>query len=654
MCEVTNYKSVTILVLSLLTISCGGGGGGGSDPGAPAAPTENLVPTANAGQDQSVEVGSGIVTLDGSNSSDPEGSVLSYQWEQTEGDPVNLTDVNTATPSFNTSNVVGVFTFSLVVTDDAGQSSQADTVVITVTAPVAVPRVTHSTFLDVTGYESSIREMAYDSQGNIVFVGTMTLPGHQLTSYPGLNSSQYHVIGNNIVSSNDAAPGNNGGDGNLVVGKISSDLTTLLWRTVIGGSGKERGYGVRLDANDNIYIAGRTSSADFPVTPGAFDTTYNGGTASPGGHHGPGDAFALKLSADGATLLYATYLGGSGEDSARGGLAIDNQGHAYVCGSTEDSLNRGFLSYPSSDPQNANAGNFINSPFGGHTDGFIAKLSTDGSQVVYTRLLGSSDDPTGEELAVACEVDSTGQIHAVGMVWGSDAFTTADAYQRTFGGVSDVYYIRLSNDGTNVHYATMYGGSSGDYAEHGRLLSINENEVLFSGETESQDLPMTASAEAQADPNYRPFFNGGATDGFIVKLNVSTGQPVFSSYIGGSASSESVFSALQPDGSMIATGRTGSTDFYVTANAQQFNHGGGAEEAWYREFSPAGVLLYSSYFGGSGDIDYGRFIVPTPQGGALLSIKTSSADALITPQALNPNISTNGLNGEDVMLTVFD
>jgi hypothetical protein len=105
---------------------------------------------------------------------------------------------------------------------------------------------------------------------------------------------------------------------------------------------------------------------------------------------------------------------------------------------------------------------------------------------------------------------------------------------------------------------------------------------------------------------------------------------------------------------MIATGRTGSTDFYVTANAQQFNHGGGAEEAWYREFSPAGVLLYSSYFGGSGDIDYGRFIVPTPQGGALLSIKTSSADALITPQALNPNISTNGLNGEDVMLTVFD
>jgi hypothetical protein len=647
----SHSKLLTVVLYSSLAISCGGGGGGTS---APTAPAGNLEPIANAGPDQAVEVSSGIVTLNGSSSSDPEGSSLSFQWVQTGGSPVNLADADTVLPSFSVPSVADVLSFSLVVTDDAGLSSQADSVVITVTAPVTAPAVTHSTFLDVTGSESSIREMAYDSQGNIVFVGTMTLPGHQLTSYPGLASSQYHVIGNNIVSSNDAAPGNNGGDGNLVVGKISADLSTLLWRTVIGGSGKERGYGVRLDANDNIYIAGRTSSDDFPVTPGAFDTTYNGGTASPAGHHGPGDAFALKLSADGATLLYSTYLGGSGEDTARGGLAIDSQGHAYVCGSTEDSPNRGFLAYPSSDPLNANAGNFINTPFGGYTDGFIAKLSTDGSRVIYTRLLGSSDDPTGEELAVACEVDSAGEIHAVGMVWGSDALTTADAYQRVFGGVADVYYLRLSNDGTQVLYATLYGGSGGDYAEHGRLLNSSESELVFSGETESPDLPMTASAEAQADPNYRPTFHGGATDGFIVKLNATTGQPIFSTYVGGSSNPESVFSALQPDGTIIAAGRTASNDFYVTGNAQQFNYGGGAEEAWYQEYSPSGVLLYSTYFGGSGDLDYGRFVLPTPQGGALLSVKSSSADALTTPQALNPTISTNGLNGEDVLLTVFD
>jgi hypothetical protein len=240
------------------------------------------------------------------------------------------------------------------------------------------------------------------------------------------------------------------------------------------------------------------------------------------------------------------------------------------------------------------------------------------------------------------------------MVWGSDAYTTSDAYQRTFGGVADVYYMKLSNDGTNVLYATMYGGSGGDYAEHGRLLRSDESELVFSGETESTDLPMTATSEAQADPNYTPSYQGGATDGFIVKLNPVSGQPVFSAYIGGSATSESVFSALQPDGAMIAVGRTGSSDFYITPDAQQFSHGGGVEEAWYRKYSSAGVLLYSSYFGGVGDIDYGRFILPTPQGGALLSIKTDSANALTSAQALNTGISTNGWSGEDVMLVVYD
>jgi hypothetical protein len=614
----------------------------------------NQVPVANAGTDQIVQANSGIVILDGNSSSDPEGGALTYQWAQTSGKPVQLLESNLVSASFYPSNVADVVSFSLIVTDEINQDSVQDSVSITLTEPAIIPVVDKGSYLDITGYESSIREMAYDSNGNIVFVGTITLPGQQKSAYPGLAANNYRVIGQNALSTDDANANNNNGDGNVIVSKVSADLSTLIWRTVIGGSGKDRGYGLRLDSNDNVYIAGRTSSSDFPTTSGAFDETYNGGVLPVSHHHGPSDAFAIKLSADGSTLLYSTYLGGSNEDMARGGLAIDTQGNAYICGSTYSASSSGFLSNPSSDLQNLNPVNFINPAPGGFSDGFIIKLSSDGSQVVFNKLFGSSNDTIGEELAVSCEIDLQGQIHAVGMVWGNNAPTTADAYQRTFAGVADVYYLKLSNDASSMLYATHFGGSGGDFAEHGRLFNLSETEIVFSGETESNNITMTPTAESTLDPLYKANFTGGSTDGFLVKLNITTGQPVFSTYIGGFGH-ETVFSALQPNGSIIATGRTGSpNNFGTTASSHQVLYGGGSEDAWIREYSPEGVVLYSSYFGGGGNIDYGRFIIPSPEGGALIAVKTSSPNLISSMQAVNTSKSTNGLNGEDNLLVTFD
>ena len=98
----------------------------------------------------------------------------------------------------------------------------------------------------------------------------------------------------------------------------------LVYSTYLGGSGEERGLGIAVDGAGNAYVTGYTGSTDFPATPGAYDTTYNGGY----------DGFVAKLDGSGTALVYATYLGGSGGDSGYG-IAVDVSGNAYVTGYTD-------------------------------------------------------------------------------------------------------------------------------------------------------------------------------------------------------------------------------------------------------------------------------------------------------------------------------
>lgn len=135
--------------------------------------------------------------------------------------------------------------------------------------------------------DGTLREIAFDSAGNIVVAG---------------HGAEF--VADNFPIATIIGPAANQ---NVLVAKFTK-AGKLVWMTIIGGSGLDRGYGVVLDKADNIYVAGRTSSSDFPTTPGAYDTTFNGGTPNPV-VHGPSDAYVLKLSSDGKRLLYSTYLG---------------------------------------------------------------------------------------------------------------------------------------------------------------------------------------------------------------------------------------------------------------------------------------------------------------------------------------------------------
>lgn len=216
---------------------------------------------------------------------------------------------------------------------------------------------------------------------------------------------------------------------NAFVTKLNSAGTGLIYSTYLGGSGGmcgtyganggDRGVGIAVDALGNAYVAGMTSSSDFPTTPGAFQTALLG----------QGDAFVTKLNATGNALIYSTYLGGSGLDW-RGfewvtGIAVDSSGAACVVGYT-----------PSLDFPNVNAIQSI--PKSGDLfNGFISKLTAAGDGLTFSTYLSGS----GGSGIAGIALDSLGNAYVAGGTDSTDFPTTAGAYQTTNLGLGNTGFV---------------------------------------------------------------------------------------------------------------------------------------------------------------------------------------------------------------------
>lgn len=397
-----------------------------------------------------------------------------------------------------------------------------------------------------------------------------------------------------------AFDGSLGGLYDAFVAKVRAD-GTLAWATYLGGDGDERGHGIAVDAAGNVYVTGRTDSANYPTTAGSLDPTFNGGV----------DAFVTKLSADGATLVYSTYLGGAGfeidqgfDKLARrvGAIAVDATGQAYVTGSTTSA------DFPTT------AGAFRTTT-AGFSDAFVTKLNAAGSALVYSTYLGGDDFDRGHGIAV----DAAGNAYMMGETWSLNFPTTPGVFQPAKGGgATDIFVTKLNPTGSALVYSSYLGGTGGEVP--GRLALDAAGQAYLTGATPSFDFPTTAGAFQTAKTPY-------TFDAFVTKVNAAGSALAYSTYLGGGFGND-YGEAIAVDGSGRAyvTGYTASGTFPV-ADAFQATRMG-ANDAFVTSLNPSGTaLVYSSYLGGGdgmgGESGYG--IAVDPSGTAHIAGNTVNA-----------------------------
>jgi hypothetical protein len=351
------------------------------------------------------------------------------------------------------------------------------------------------------------------------------------------------------------------------VTKLDASGTSLSYSTFLGGGEADSGSDIAVDAGGHAHVTGNTRSSDFPTTAGAYDSSFNLGDR---------DAFATKLDAVGATLLYSSFLGGTGPDDGEG-IALDNSGNAYVTGST------GSPEFPTT------AGAYDTSP-NGDWDVFVTKLDPAGAALVYSTLIGGSVSDFGHHIVV----DSARQAHVMGMTNGGFP-TTPGAYDTSGNGQTDVFLTKLSAAGAALLYSTLLGGENRD---QGRGLAVDQaGNAYIAGETSSSGYPTTANAY-DSSPN-------GGLDAFVTKLNPTGSAPLeYSTYLGGNlrAGAFSTGYALAVDnaGSAYVAGQTTAPDFPTTLGAYDTSFDG-SNDVFVTKLDPSGTaLVYSTFLGGSG------------------------------------------------------
>ena len=345
--------------------------------------------------------------------------------------------------------------------------------------------ITYSTYLGTISTETGYG-IAVDSAGYIYITGSVNGPSPLPTTPNAYRTTSSGLTDAFLMKLNPAGGG----------------AADLLYLTYLGGSGTDRGYGIVVDSLGNAYISGYTASNNFPTTPGAYQPTYGGGAS---------DVFVAKVNTNAsgvASLVYATYLGGSGDDSGGSstsvtansvGIALDSSGNVYVTGATAST----------NFPTTASAFQATN---GGGIDAFVAKLNPAGgglADLLYSTFLGGSSNDQGNAIAV----DSFGNAYVTGFT-NSTNFPTANAFQSASGGGIDAFVAKLNpgaSGAASLIYSSYHGGSGTDRGL-GIALDASGNAYL-TGLTTSTNFPTVNPFQSTL---------GDGQDAFITKVDNPT------------------------------------------------------------------------------------------------------------------------------------
>ncbi len=371
---------------------------------------------------------------------------------------------------------------------------------------VVDPVVTYSTYWGGSGDEQLDGKVAVDSLGNIILAG--------ITS-----SSDLSMV----------APlqGQLSGTSDVYVTKLDPTGQTILFSTYLGGDAGEDLNGLAIGPDDSIYLAGATSSLDFPLK-NATQETYAGGSR---------DYFVTRLAGQGDRLIYSTYLGGSGDEGiCNANIVLDEQGSLVLVGAV---LNGDF---PLSNPFQSQRRRMT---------GIIARLDPAG-QLSYSSYFGGVDRPGGLQCLTDVALDENGRVIIAGDTEASDLPLQSPLQSENAG--SNDYFVSILDTQTNqLIYSTYLGGTG--YEEGPKLARRSDGAIWLVGRSTSTDFPVSQDALDSVGGDSEK------ADLTVTLLKPGTGL-IYSSYLGGTDDDGGAATVLAgPNGEGVLLSATWSSDF---------------------------------------------------------------------------------------------
>jgi uncharacterized protein (TIGR03437 family) len=444
---------------------------------------------------------------------------------------------------------------------------------------------------------------------------------------------------------------------------------------LLGGNDFDTIRSVQADARGDLYLCGSTRSNDLPVRSadpfsGPLDFSQNGRI----------DAFVAKVSSTG-DLIILTYLGG-GEDEEANSIAVSQDGHIYTAGYTNSA----------NFPARGGFDQTFNGFRSGFGDGFVSRLSPDGSSLLSSTFIGGmgSDTVRGLALGQGSEVMVVGQtdsadfpltvdllprrtpqsfdayvvqfdpsltrlqfatafggsseenatavgLDAVGAIWlcgstRSNEFTTINALETQRRGLSDGFLVKIGADRRSILTATLLGGSGSDWPQS--LAVDSTGSVYVSGVTDSSNFPVLLPVQAALKGDF---------DAFLIKINSGGTRVMYSTYFGGSATEDNSSVAVNSEGEAVICGSTRSLDLPVLdPSSRKSTNNTGDFEGFMAGVSKAGnQLIFSNYIGGAGD-DFLNSVVH--QGTHVVAVGGTASPNFPFTKAVKPNRRAPGIN----------
>jgi hypothetical protein len=425
----------------------------------------------------------------------------------------------------------------------------------------------------------------------------------------------------------------------------------LSYSTYLGGNSGDYALGIAVDSVGDAYIAGTTFSTNFPMADGYSSTSDSNGMT-----------FVSKLDPTGTTLLYSTYLGGTGGTWGNS-LAIDQSQNVYVGGYTFST------NFPV-----VNGLQISNNNASGNSNGFVARIDTNqagAASLIYSTYVGgggnSTNQTTGDQV-MGIATDGLGLAYVTGQTT-SDASaapfpTTGTALQTSLGGPNGNAFLTVldtnQSGAASLVYSTYLGGNAaGPFGDYGMNITVDgQGDAYLAGQTSSN----ASSPFPTTSGPYQSSLNSTNGNVFVTEISTTQSGPrslVYSSYLGGSTTSIvgdfGASIALDAAGKVYVTGDASSADFPTTSGAfQTTNSAGGRAFAAKFDLSQSGSqsLVYSTFLGGTNgpDGENGEDVAVDANGDAFVAGETSSSDFPTTSDALQSSLVADAWHGFLVQL----